>query len=79
MVKVRQDHPIAADGQVDIEAWIDRLNSHHAQTESTRAELVRAAQVSLSLVEIHAEDDHNWGEDFTCFRIGLAPVEVVFQ
>ncbi|HOY24249.1 MAG TPA: HD domain-containing protein, partial [Cellvibrio sp.] len=77
MVKVRQDHPIAADGQVDIEAWIDRLNSHHAQTETTRAELVRAAQVSLSLVDIHTEDDHNWGEDFTCFRIGLEMAEIL--
>ena len=54
MVKVRQDHPIAADGQVDIEAWIDRLNSHHAQSEVTRTELIRAAQVSLSLVDIHS-------------------------
>lgn len=77
MVKVRQDHPIAADGQVDIEAWIDRLNSHHAQTDTTRAELVRAAQVSLSLVDIHSEDDHNWGEDFSCFRIGLEMAEIL--
>ena len=29
MVKVRQDHPIAADGQVDIEAWINRLDHLH--------------------------------------------------
>lgn len=77
MVKVRQDHPIAADGQVDIEAWIDRLNSHHAQTEATRAELVRAAQVSLSLVDIHSDDDHSWGEDFSCFRIGLEMAEIL--
>jgi len=77
MVKVRQDHPMAADGQVDIEAWIDRLNSHHAQTETSRAELVRAAQASLSLVDIHTEDDHNWGEDFSCFRIGLEMAEIL--
>jgi GTP pyrophosphokinase len=77
MVKVRQDHPIAADGQVDIEAWIDRLNSHHTQTDTTRAELVRAAQVSLSLVDIHSDDDHSWGEDFSCFRIGLEMAEIL--
>ena len=68
---------MAADGQVDIEAWIDRLNSHHTQTESSRAELIRAAQVSLSLVDIHTEDDHNWGEDFSCFRIGLEMAEIL--
>lgn len=77
MVKVRQDHPIAADGQVDIEAWIDRLNSHHTQTEVTRIELVRAAQLSLSVVDLHSEDDHSWGEDFSCFRIGLEMAEIL--
>jgi GTP pyrophosphokinase len=77
MVKVRQDHPIAADGQVDIQAWIDRLNSQHVQSDATRAELVRAAELSLSLVTIRAEDDHNWGEDFTCFRIGLEMAEIL--
>ena len=77
MVKVRQDHPIAADGQVDVEAWIDRLNSLHVQSETTRKELRRAAELSLSLVSIHSEDDHNWGEDFSCFRIGLEMAEIL--
>lgn len=77
MVKVRQDHPIAADGQVDIDAWIDRLNNLHTQTDSTRKELQRAAQLSLSVVDIHADDDHNWGEDFSCFRIGLEMAEIL--
>ncbi|ACE84535.1 GTP diphosphokinase [Cellvibrio japonicus] len=77
MVKVRQDHPIAADGQVDIEAWIDRLNHLQAQTDATRAELRRAAELSLSLVDIHHDDDHSWGEDFSCFRIGLEMAEIL--
>jgi GTP pyrophosphokinase len=77
MVKVREDHPIAADGQVDIEAWIDRLNSLHTQTESARTELRCAAELSLSLVDIHSDDDHSWGEDFSCFRIGLEMAEIL--
>lgn len=77
MVKVRQDHPIAADGQVDIDAWIDRLNNLHAQSEATRNELRRAAALSLSLVDVHTEDDHSWGEDFSCFRIGLEMAEIL--
>ncbi len=77
MVKVRQDHPIAADGQVDVDAWIDRLNSMRAQSETTRKELRRAAELSLSLVNIHTEDDHSWGDDFTCFRIGLEMAEIL--
>ncbi|HWV16860.1 MAG TPA: GTP diphosphokinase [Cellvibrio sp.] len=77
MVKVRQDHPIADDGQVDVEAWIDRLNSLHSQSESTRKELRRAAELSLSLVNIHSEDDHSWGDDSSCFRIGLEMAEIL--
>jgi GTP pyrophosphokinase len=77
MVKVRADHPIAADGQVDIDAWIDRLNKSYLQSDTSRAELRRAAELSLSLVDIHAEDDHNWGEDFSCFRIGLEMAEIL--
>lgn len=77
MVKVRQDHPVAADGQVDVEAWIDRLNSLHVQSDATRKELRRAAELSLSLVDIHTEDDHSWGEDFSCFRIGLEMAEIL--
>ncbi len=77
MVKVRQDHPIAADGQVDVDAWIDRLNSLHTQSAATRNELRRAAELSLSLVNIHTEDDHSWGDDFTCFRIGLEMAEIL--
>jgi GTP pyrophosphokinase len=77
MVKVREDHPIAADGQVDIDAWINRLNSLHVHSDVTRTELRRAAELSLSLVDVHAEDDHNWGEDFSCFRIGLEMAEIL--
>lgn len=77
MVKVRADHPIAADGQVDIDAWIDRLNQGYIQSDASRAELRRAAELSLSLVDIHADDDHNWGEDFSCFRIGLEMAEIL--
>ena len=61
MVKVRKDHPIAADGQVDIEAWIDRLNHLDAQSDAARAELRRAAALSLSVSSIHKDDDHSWG------------------
>jgi GTP pyrophosphokinase len=77
MVKVRQDHPIAADGQVDIEAWIDRLNNLQIHTESTRDELRRAARASLSVVNLHQENDHSWGEDVSCFRIGLEMAELL--
>ncbi|MGN0921930.1 MAG: GTP diphosphokinase [Cellvibrio sp.] len=77
MVKVRQDHPIAEDGQVDIEAWIDRLKSAQVQNEAARQELRRAANASLAVANIEHEDEHSWGEDFSCFRIGLEMTELL--
>ena len=77
MVKVRQDRPMSENGQVDVEAWIDRFNSLHTQTDTSRTELRRAAELSLSLVDIHSDDDHNWGEDFSCFHIGLEMAEIL--
>jgi len=77
MVKVRQDHPLAEDGRVDIEAWIARLNYSQMQADTSRDELRRAAEVSFSLVDIHLDDDHNWGEDFSCFHIGLEMAEIL--
>lgn len=77
MVKVRQDHPIAEDGQVDIEAWIDRLKSAQVQNEVARQELRRAANASLAVANIEHEDEHSWGEDFSCFRIGLEMTELL--
>lgn len=77
MVKVRQDHPIADDGQVDIEAWIDRLKSAQVQSEESRQELRRAASASLAVATLQHEDEHSWGEDFSCFRIGLEMTELL--
>lgn len=77
MVKVRQDHPITADGQVDIAAWIGRLNNQHIQSAETQRELYKAAALSLSVADIHSDDDHSWGEDFSCFRIGLEMAEIL--
>lgn len=77
MVKVRQDHPIADDGQVDIEAWIDRLKSAQVQSEESRQELRRAASASLAVATLPHEDEHSWGEDFSCFRIGLEMTELL--
>jgi GTP pyrophosphokinase len=77
MVKVRQDHPIAADGNVDIDAWIERINGIDTQPAATRTELRKACQASLAMVDVHSDFQHNWGGDANSFRIGLEMAEIL--
>ena len=77
MVKVRQDHPIAADGNVDIDAWIERINGIDSQPEATRKELRKACEVSLAAASIHSDFQHNWGGDANSFQIGLEMAEIL--
>lgn len=77
MVKVRQDHPIAADGNVDIDAWIERINGIDSQPEATRKELRKACEVSLTAASIHSDFQHNWGGDANSFQIGLEMAEIL--
>ncbi len=77
MVKVRKDHPIAADGQVDIDAWIQRLNGLHAQPDSTRVELGRACCLAQEVDPVPTDTAVSWGGDTSCFRIGLEMAEIL--
>src|SRR5690554_4457241 len=79
MVKVRQDHPVTADGNVDIDAWIERLHGINAQSSETHAELQRACQVSLDSAAIASDFEHNWGGDANSFRIGLEMAEILAE
>jgi GTP pyrophosphokinase len=77
MVKVRADHPVSADGNVDIPAWIQSLNGANSQTDATRQELQRACEASLAAMAITGEENHNWGADASCFRIGMEMAEIL--
>lgn len=79
MVKVRQDHPVTADGNVDIDAWIERLHGINAQSPETRTELQRACRLSLDAADIASDFEHNWGGDANSFRIGLEMAEILAE
>ncbi|MCP5350144.1 MAG: GTP diphosphokinase [Oceanospirillaceae bacterium] len=77
MVKVREDHPINEDGQVDIDAWIARLQPH---TEITRFERIRAAcELSQRLEADAIASDTQWSPDMSSFRMGMEMAEILVQ
>lgn len=77
MVKVRADYPLHSDGSVDIDAWVNRLDHSRLSSDTSHQELIRAAERARSLVDKNTDNEHRWGEDFDCFRIGLEMAEIL--
>jgi len=79
MVKVRQDHPVTADGLVDIDAWLERLTGIDQQPPEALRELKRACEFcqQVDLVRLPTVAPHSWGEGTSCFRIGLEMAEIL--
>jgi GTP pyrophosphokinase len=77
MVKVREDHPINEDGQVDIEAWIARLQPH---TEINQFDRIRlACEISQRLETDAIASDTQWSPDMSSFRMGMEMAEILVQ
>ncbi len=79
MVKVREDHPLADDGKVDIHAWLDRLPGSESLPQETRDELYRACQTSSAADHSDVHVAHGWGADTSSFRIGLEMAEILAE
>src|SRR5690554_7380782 len=79
MVKVREDHPLADDGNVDIHAWVDRLPGNESRSQKTRDELYRACQTSSAADHASVQVAHGWGADTSSFRIGLEMAEILAE
>jgi GTP pyrophosphokinase len=77
MVKVRAEHPLTDDGKIDIVVWVERLNGISSQPDAVRAQLGRACQLSQAAVSVEAGEEHSWGADASCFRIGLEMAEIL--
>jgi GTP pyrophosphokinase len=78
MVKVRQDHPIAADGSVDISAWLQRFAGIEQQTSPILDEIKRACELCQQAeAAVTRQAPHSWGEGTSCLRIGMEMAEIL--
>ena len=74
MVKVREDYPIQADGQVDLEAWLDRIEGRidlHDRQALQKACLF-AQQADESYVK-----EHSWSMRTSSYVTGLAMADIL--
>jgi len=78
MVKVRQDHPIAPDGSVDIDTWLQRLAGIEQQNSPNLDEIKRACELCLQAeTAVTHMAPHSWGEGTSCLRIGMEMAEIL--
>ncbi len=77
MVKVRADYPTLADGSVDFETWLDRVEDHvelHDRAELLRA-CLRAEQLDRDAVARH----NIWSARTSSFLTGLDMADILSE
>ncbi|MFP5440893.1 MAG: GTP diphosphokinase [Gammaproteobacteria bacterium] len=75
MVKVREEHPIRDDGSVDLERWLESIQS---QTEKfSKDELRRACLVAEQAEREAIALDEIWGSGLGSYRTGLEMAQIL--
>ncbi|MEX1033323.1 MAG: GTP diphosphokinase [Cellvibrionaceae bacterium] len=80
MVKVREDYPIAEDGNVDIDAWIGRIFTLVDLGSKAAETLQRALLLSKQAEEDAAKsrvEENAWGDGSSCYRTGMEMAEIL--
>ncbi|MYM62567.1 GTP diphosphokinase [Pseudomaricurvus sp. HS19] len=77
MVKVREDHPVTAEGKVDIAAWLDRLAHRYHLTDVDWGQLQKACELSQQAEASALAEDKAWADGSSSFRTGLEMVEIL--
>lgn len=77
MVKVREDHPINADGLVDVDRWVERLHQQLSLNETSRQQLASAARYSFEAEKEAIDAENIWAEGASSFRTGLEMAEIL--
>ncbi|MBS8268859.1 MULTISPECIES: GTP diphosphokinase [Halomonas] len=75
MVKVREDQPLTADGRVDIDQWVARLQDDVKLADAD--ELVEACQLAQSLEQASERPHKSWLKDGSSFRMGLEMADIL--
>lgn len=81
MVKVREDYPIAADGNVDFEAWIARILGLVELGPSAPRELRRALLLCQEAEEAAATSvsENAWADGASCLLTGMEMAQILAE
>jgi GTP pyrophosphokinase len=79
MVKVREDHPIAEDGNVDIEAWIGRILALVDLGRQAPEILQRALLLCKQAEDDALVSENAWTDISSCYRTGMEMAEILAE
>ncbi len=77
MVKVREDHPIKANGQVDVDAWIQNLAEQIDLPDM--AQVRQACQLAQNIEETAIANQKQWSPDFSSLHIGMEMTQILAE
>lgn len=74
-MKVREDQPMFSDGTVDLETWVQRLESKTPIVDPEQ--LIRACRIARVAEQETTKRVNEWGEDASAFKTGLEMAEIL--
>lgn len=77
MVKVRDDQPLSMDGQVNLDAWMQRMRDKAVVIDED--ELLRACRIARRAEEEAIAAENIWSEGTSSFRTGLEMAEILAE
>lgn len=77
MVKVREDQPTTAEGQIDIDAWLTRLGKQVEISAEAHARLKKACQTANHAEQEAIAAENIWVTGISSFRTGLEMAEIL--
>lgn len=79
MVQVREDKPLTDSGELDIDAWIDRLREFSEIDEDAKETLALACKQVISAETLPGDKLTGWGEGYTTLNAGLDMAEILAE
>ncbi|MGI1677365.1 MAG: GTP diphosphokinase [Cellvibrionaceae bacterium] len=79
MVKVREDRPINADGNVDYDVWINRIFSMVDLGEKSRPLLHKALEAADAAAKLPTLEENAWGQANGCLHAGMEMAEILAE
>ncbi len=77
MVKVREDRPTLADGQLDAKAWVEKLCAVAELDATSRVPLAAACELSKAVEPRPGDQLTGWGEGYSSNLAGLEMAEIL--
>ena len=79
MVKVREDHPVKGNGELDIETWLEGISSHAHLSEDDISRLNDACRLSREVEGLPGDELTGWGADYSTVTAGLEMAEILAE